>query len=108
MGLCGALFAADVIARFENLLRIHVMLAFFMPGIVYLADAVGAQTETVIVRGLSIGVPLRRMMAREVLAGVVIGTTLGLITLPLVWWRWDDQALAGSVAVSVFAVSGWE
>jgi magnesium transporter len=52
----GALFAADLVGQFEELLRVQVMLAFFMPGIVYLADAVGPQTETVIVRGLSLGV----------------------------------------------------
>src|SRR5687767_2520633 len=105
IGLCGALFAADVIGRFEDLLRINVMLAFFMPGIVYLADAVGTQTETVIVRGLSLGVPMRRMMAREVIAGVVIGAALGAITVPLVWWHWRDAALALSMGVSVFAAS---
>jgi magnesium transporter len=55
LGLFGALVAADVVGRFEELLRVQVMLAFFMPGIVYLADAVGTQTETVIVRGLSLG-----------------------------------------------------
>jgi len=105
VGLCGALFAADVIARFEDLLRIHVMLAFFMPGIVYLADAVGTQTETVIVRGLSLGVPLRRMIAREVLAGIAIGAALAVIAAPLVWSRWGDQKLALTVGVSVFAAA---
>jgi magnesium transporter len=105
IGLCGALFAADVIGRFEELLRINVMLAFFMPGIVYLADAVGTQTETVIVRGLSLGVPMRRMMAREVIAGVVIGAALGAIAGPLVWWRWSNAELGLSVGVSVFAAA---
>jgi magnesium transporter len=105
LGLGGALFAADLIGRFEDLLRINVALAFFMPGIVYLADAVGTQTETVIVRGLSLGVPMRRMMPREVLAGLVIGATLGLVTVPLVWWHWRDAALALSMGVSVFAAS---
>ena len=57
LGLCGALVAADVVGQFEELLRVQEMPAFFMPGIVYLADAVGTQTETVIVRGLSLGVP---------------------------------------------------
>jgi magnesium transporter len=52
LGLCGALLAADLVGQFEEPLRRNVMLAFFMPGIVYLADAVGTQTETVIVRGL--------------------------------------------------------
>jgi magnesium transporter len=94
-----------VIGRFEGLLRINVMLAFFLPGIVYLADAVGTQTETVIVRGLSLGVPMRRMIAREVLAGIVIGAALAVIAGPVVWWRWSDVDLALTVGVSVFAAA---
>ena len=43
IGLGGALLAADVVALFETQLRLHVMLAFFIPGIIYLADAVGTQ-----------------------------------------------------------------
>jgi magnesium transporter len=105
LGLCGALVAADVVGRFEELLRLQVMLAFFMPGIVYLADAVGTQTETVIVRGLSLGVPMRRMARREILAGIVIGVALASITGPLVFWHWNDSRLALSVSLSVLAAA---
>jgi magnesium transporter len=34
LGLCGALLAADLVGSFEDHLRLNVMLAFFMPGIV--------------------------------------------------------------------------
>jgi magnesium transporter len=105
LGLCGALIAADVVGRFEELLRVQVMLAFFMPGIVYLADAVGTQTETVIVRGLSLGVPMRRMVRREILAGIVIGLVLASITGPLVLWHWSDSRIALAVGVSVLAAA---
>jgi magnesium transporter len=50
-------------------------------------------------------VPMRRMMPREVLAGVMIGATLGVVTTPLVWWHWHDAALAFSMGLSVFAAS---
>jgi magnesium transporter len=105
LGLGGALLAADVVGQFEEILRVQVMLAFFMPGIVYLADAVGTQTETVVVRGLSLGVPMRRMVPREILAGMVIGLTLASITAPLVFWHWGDSGLALSVGLSVLAAS---
>jgi magnesium transporter len=105
VGLGGALLAADLVSRFEQVLRFNVMLAFFMPGIVYLADAVGTQTETVVVRGLSLGVPFRLMVAREVAAGVMIGATLGAISAPLVLWQWGDFGLALTVGASVFAAA---
>jgi magnesium transporter len=71
LGLAGALVAADLMGRFESQLQVNILLAFFIPGIVYLADAAGTQTETIVVRGLSLGVPMRRMISREPLAGPV-------------------------------------
>jgi magnesium transporter len=105
LGLGGALVAADLVASFEDYLRLNVMLAFFMPGIVYLADAVGTQTETVIVRGLSLDVPMGRMVGQETLAGVAIGLVLAALSGPLVWWHWNDAGLAITVGVSVLAAS---
>ena len=105
LGLCGALLAADLVAFFETQLRLNLMVAFFLPGIVYLADAVGTQTETVVVRGLSLGVPMRRMVGREVMAGLLIGAALAAFALPVVWLRWSDTDLALAVSLSVFAAS---
>lgn len=103
VGLGGALLAADFVGWFEAQLRNQIMLAFFIPGIVYLADAVGTQTETVVVRGLSIGVAMRQMVARELLTGLAIGLALAAVAGPLVWWRWGEADVALSVGLSVFA-----
>lgn len=102
-GLAGALVAADLVGSFESQLKQKVMIAFFLPGIVYLADAVGTQTETVVVRGLSVGVKLRRMAARELLAGLSIGAALGVLAGPLIWWRWGDGEVAVCVGLAIFA-----
>jgi magnesium transporter len=103
VGLGGALLAADFVGWFEAQIQHKVVLAFFIPGIVYLADAVGTQTETVVVRGLSVGVGMERMVARELLAGLAIGLALGAVAGPLVWWRWGHADVALCVAFSVFA-----
>ncbi|MGK2913449.1 MAG: magnesium transporter [Porticoccaceae bacterium] len=103
IGLGGALFSADLVGWFEAQLQHKVILAFFIPGIVYLADAVGTQTETIIVRGLSVGIRMRQMIARELLAGLAIGLTLGAVSGPLVWWRWGEVDVALCMGLSVFA-----
>jgi magnesium transporter len=103
VGLAGALLAAELVAGFESTLRNQVVLAFFVPGIVYLADAVGTQTETVVVRGLSIGISLASVIRRELLTGLGIGVTLAIVSLPLVWLRFGDSGLAAIVAASLFA-----
>jgi magnesium transporter len=103
VGLGGALLGADFVGWFEAQLHAKVMLAFFIPGIVYLADAVGTQTETVVVRALSVGIDMRQMVVRELLTGLAIGFALAAVAGPLVWWRWGTADIALCVALSVFA-----
>lgn len=105
VGLAGALLAADFVGWFEAQLQQKVMLAFFIPGIVYLADAVGTQTEIIVVRGLSVGISIRQMIRRELLAGLAIGVVLGTCGGLLVWWRWEEADIALVVGLSVFAAS---
>ena len=103
VGLAGAMLAADVVGWFQARLEKTLILAFFLPGIVYLADAVGTQTETVVIRGLSVGVRIGRIMARELMAGVGIGLTLALVAVPVVLWRWGAADVALVLGLSIFA-----
>lgn len=101
IGLAGALVAATLVGSFERQLEANVMIAYFIPGIVYMADAVGTQTETIIVRGLSVGVSIREVVRRELLTGLLVGITLSLVFFPiaLVWWRDADLVIATSLAL---------
>jgi magnesium transporter len=103
LGLGGALIAADIVARFETRLQERLILAFFLPGIVYLADAVGTQTETIVVRGLSVGVGLRMAMWGELLTGLMIGVALAVVSFPLLWWRWGAAEVALGVSLALLA-----
>ena len=53
VGMAGSALATVMMAQFECALAAHITVAFFIPAIVYLADAVGTQSEAVAVRGLS-------------------------------------------------------
>jgi magnesium transporter len=103
LGLVGALISADIVGAFEGQLQENVMLAFFLPGIVYLADAVGTQTETVVVRGLSVGVSIRRFALKEIATGVLVGAVLAAAFLPIGILRWGDTDVAFAVGLSLFA-----
>jgi magnesium transporter len=103
VGLVGALVAADIVSAFEGELEKNVSLAFFVPGVVYLADAVGTQTEALVIRGLSHGVSVRQVMKKETITGVLMGAVLGLAFLPIGVWRWGDQDVALAVALSLLA-----
>ena len=45
LGLLGAMASGGIVATFEHDLERNVLLAFFVPAVVYMADAVGTQTE---------------------------------------------------------------
>jgi magnesium transporter len=102
LGLIGSVLAADLVGAFEGRLEDHLLLVFFIPGIVYLADAVGTQTEALIIRGIAVGVPVRSVVYREIITGVLVGAGLGSALFPLVWWRWGDAQVAIAVSLAVF------
>lgn len=103
IGLLGALLAAHIVGRYESTLSQIVLLAAFVPGIIYFADAVGTQTETVVVRGLSLGIDVRQMLGREALTGLVIGAATAMLIYPVIRFGWHDARIAMIVALSLFA-----
>jgi len=103
IGLLGAILSADLVGMFEAQLQAQVILAFFVPGIVYLADAVGTQTETLAIRGLSVGISIERVFWREVVTGVLTGAVLAGLTFPIVIWRWERADVAGAISLAILA-----
>lgn len=103
IGLFGAALAAWLVGRFEGAIQHDVRLAFFMPGVVYLADAVGTQTEALVIRGLSVGVPLRHVFPLEALTGVAMGVLLGGLSFPAVLLAFGSVGLAAAVSLSLVA-----
>lgn len=102
VGLIGSALATLVMSRFEHALQAQVAIAFFVPGLVYLADAIGTQTETVTVRGLSLShASLARLLGPEVRTGLLIGSVLGLLVFFGVWAAFADLRLATAVATAV-------
>lgn len=104
VGLAAAMAAAVIVAAFERGLASHLELAFFIPGIVYIADAVGNQTVTLVVRGLSVGVPVGNVMRRELITGMALGAVLGGLAYPAVT-LWFDHPVGLAVSASIWAAS---
>lgn len=107
IGLLGSMIATWVMASFETALQSKVSIAFFVPGLVYLADAIGTQTEAIAVRWLSLShSPPAGLLGGEMRTGLLIGLTLGLITLPVVWLVFGDFRLALAVSSALFFAAG--
>lgn len=105
IGLLGAMVSAVLMTAFEAQLSADLAVAYFVPGIVYLADAVGTQTETLAIRGLSVGVGIRRITGREALTGLSVGLLLGVVMWPLVAVMTGNVALALAVSTAVLGAS---
>jgi magnesium transporter len=103
LGLLGAVVAAAIVSSYEGVLERHVLLAFFVPGIVYMADAVGTQTEALVIRGISVGVQIDHIVRRELLTGLLVGVALALAFLPMGVVFWGDARVAVAVALSLLA-----
>jgi magnesium transporter len=103
VGLVGALLAAVIVGSFEEQLSENVLLALFIPGIVYMADAVGTQTETLLIRGLSVGVGIGRVARRELLTGLIVGLILSGVFMVVGLLAWDDPDVILAVALALLA-----
>lgn len=96
-------------SQFEEVLQAHVEIVFFIPFIVYLADAVGTQTQSIFTRAVADGrVNLMKYVYKESLTGLVFGSVIGLVAglISGLWFGGLELALAvgfstfGAVAVA--------
>lgn len=107
MGLVGSMLTTLIMSRFEAALHEKVALAFFVPGLVYLAGAIGAQAVAIAVRGLSLAhVGIGRIMLGELRTGILIGLALGGIAFPAVLLVFGEFRLAAVVAGTLCLASG--
>jgi magnesium transporter len=101
VGLAGAMLSAAIVGSFEDDLRREIVLSFFVPGIVYMADAVGTQTEALVIRGLSVGVPIGGVVRRELLTGLGVGIAIGVLFYPFSLLAWGDADVSLAVSLSL-------
>lgn len=80
IGVIGGTLAASLIAQFEELLSSFIALASFIPVMVYMSDAAGAQTEALIIRSMALDTKLnvRKYLTREVVVATVLAAISGL------------------------------
>jgi magnesium transporter len=103
LGLLGAMLSAAIVGSYEDKLAEKLALAFFVPAVVYMADAVGTQTEALVIRGLSAGVSIGSVLRRELITGAVIGVAIGAAFLPFALIAFGDGDIAVAVALALVA-----
>lgn len=103
IGLVGGLFASVVVSKFELALRETISLAFFIPVIAYMSDAIGTQTETVFIRALTdLQFNIPKYIARELLIGSTLGSVFGLLSGLAGYVISGSPKVGGVVGISLF------
>jgi magnesium transporter len=104
LGLIGGLIAASIVTNFEDILNSYIILASFIPVIVYLTDAIGTQSQTLVVRLLALepDFPILKYVVREVKIGLVLGTIFAVLLFIAEFLGWQQIRLGIVVGIAVF------
>jgi len=106
LGLVGGMIATLIVRYFEGALEQKLALAFFIPVVVYMSDAVGTQTETLFIRALAIEeISLKKYLLKEILIGFLLGAVLSALLFGYAMVVFNDLPVAMSVGLSMLASS---
>ena len=103
VGLMGGLVTTSVMQHFQHSLESQLLLALFIPIVLYLSAAVGTQTGTILVRTLATeNIRIWRYMLRELVIGFIVATVIGgaMFGVSFFWHRTFDVSL--TIGVSLF------
>lgn len=103
LGLVLGIALSFVTSRFEEVLAKNISVAYFIPFVVYMADAVGTQTQNIYSRDLKTGkARFKKYLLKESILGIVLGLLFGLVIFPIVFLWFGTFDLAIAVSVSTF------
>ena len=103
--LLAATITSNVIAHYQAVLQVAVVLAFFIPIVTGTGGNSGTQSATLMIRGMATGElhfhDVWRILGKEILVGALIGLSLGLLTIGRTMIFPPFITLAEAVAVGV-------
>lgn len=107
VGLALGLALSFVTSEFEEVLRQNVEAVFFIPFVVYMADAMGTQTQTIYTRGLTRGkAKFFTYLVKETALGVLVGFLFGVLAAVAALFWFKSMALAMVVGTAMLAAVG--
>lgn len=104
LGLIGGIVVTIIVSKFEAILSQNISLAFFLPVIVYMSDAIGTQTETIYVRNLAkFKDNFFKYLIKELLTGMVFGLIFGILLglFANIWLGLSQVAFAVAIAMFI-------
>ncbi|CDG65124.1 Mg2+ transporter [Methanobacterium sp. MB1] len=104
IGVIGGSVAASLVAQFEELLSSFIALASFIPVMVYMSDAAGAQTEALIIRSMALETHLnvRKYLTREIIVATTLAVISGLFAAFLAYTTRQSLMLGVIIFLALF------
>lgn len=104
LGLFGGILASGIVGNFEEILSKNLVLAAFIPLIVYMSDAVGTQMESFAIRDFALHKNLNffKYFLRQFYVITAIGIALSVLLYLFVAVFQTDLKLAFVISVSMF------
>ncbi|MEK6925043.1 MAG: CBS domain-containing protein [Nanoarchaeota archaeon] len=104
-GLMGMLAIAAFIGVFENTLKQNLILAFFIPVIVYVCGALCTQIETLLVRDLAVmgkDLKIHKYMIKQGIISIIIALMISALLFLTIASFWQDRGIASIISLAAF------
>ncbi len=107
IGLAGGLLAAQIIGQFEKTLEKSILLAAFIPLVVYIADAVGTQLEAFTIRDFALfkKINFTYYFLKQFLIVFVISLMLGVSLAVTVFLLYKDGPISVVLGLAIASAS---
>lgn len=103
-GLILGIALSVLFSRFQQVLEKDIRVAFFVPFVVYIAAAVGAQTQSIYTRDLKSGhANFHKYLLKETGIGIVLGIISSLASMIITHIWFQDPILTSVVALAMLA-----
>ena len=98
-----------VIAMNDQILSKVVILAAFIPLLIGTGGNVGAQSSTVVIRGLSTkkikSLGAFKAIFKEAITGALLGILMLLVVIPFAWWQGNGPLIGFAVGISLISIT---
>ena len=98
-----------VIAMNDQILSKVVILAAFIPLLIGTGGNVGAQSSTVVIRGLSTqkikSLGAFKAILKETFTGALLGVLMLFVVIPFAWWQGNGPVIGLAVGISLISIT---
>ncbi|MBL7918151.1 MAG: magnesium transporter [Bacteroidia bacterium] len=107
VGMCGGILGSRIIGTYEDQIKIHPEMAFFIPLIGAMGGNVGVQSSAIIVQALANNTIINDRIAPKLIKELGVGIVNGLICSVLIMayaFVIEDWKLSATVSLALFTV----